>query len=49
VATWLEDGIFTVVSPLDAETVAEIELTEEQEKWLEWMSQNGVTKVRVEA
>lgn len=46
---WLDDGVFTVVSPLDAESVAEIELTEDQERWLEWMKRNGVQLVRVES
>lgn len=45
---WLDDGIFTLVSPLDAESVAEIELTEDQERWLEWMVAHGVTHVRLE-
>jgi hypothetical protein len=45
---WLEDGIFTLVSPLDAESVAEIELTEDQERWLEWMVSQGVTHVRLD-
>jgi hypothetical protein len=44
---WLDDGVFTLVSPLDAHSVAEIELTEEQEEWLEWMVENEVTIVRL--
>jgi hypothetical protein len=46
---WLDDGVFSVVSPLDAESVAEIELTEDQERWLEWMQKHGISKVRVES
>jgi hypothetical protein len=45
---WLEDGIFTLVSPLDAESVAEIELTEDQERWLEWMVSEEVSHIRLE-
>lgn len=45
---WLDDGIFTLVSPLDAETVAEIELTEDQERWLEWMVAKEVSHIRLE-
>lgn len=46
---WLDDGVFSVVSPLDAESVAEIELTEDQERWLEWMKRHGIQHVRVES
>ena len=48
VERWLDDGCFSVVSPLDAEAVAEIELTEEQERWLEWLKRNKITRVRLE-
>jgi len=44
---WLDDGGFTLVSPLDAESVAEIELSEEQETWLEWMVKNKISTVKV--
>ncbi len=47
-AQWLADGVFTLVSPLDAESVAEIELTEEQERWLEWMVEHQITHIRIE-
>ena len=46
-ARWLEDGVFTLVSPLDAESVAEIELSEDQEIWLEWMVENKICTVRI--
>jgi hypothetical protein len=45
---WLEDGVFEVVSPLDSATKTEIELSEEQEGWLQWIVDNGVTHVRLE-
>jgi hypothetical protein len=44
---WLDDGGVEVVSPLSADTKAEIELTEEQESWLEWMVEHGVEHVRL--
>lgn len=44
---WLDDGGFTLVSPLDAHSVAEIELTEEQEAWLEWMIEHNISQVRI--
>lgn len=47
VQKWLEDGCFSVVSPLDAESVAEIELSEEHERWLEWLKKNQITHIRI--
>jgi len=46
-AKWLEDGVFTLVSPLDAESVAEIELSEDQEIWLEWMVEHQIRTVKI--
>jgi hypothetical protein len=46
---WLEDFVVEVVSPLDAEAKAELELTEEQEAWLEWMVENQVEHVRLDS
>lgn len=43
----LDDGIFTLVSPLDSAHPAEIELSEEQETWLEWMAANNVQHIRL--
>ncbi|MEI8211898.1 MAG: hypothetical protein WCI02_07100 [Planctomycetota bacterium] len=48
VETWLEEGVFSVVSPLDAETVADIELSDDQERWLEWLKQYSIDRVRIE-
>lgn len=45
----LDDGAVYVVSPLSAEARAEIELTEEQESWLDWLVKNGVEHVRLES
>lgn len=45
---WLDEFVVRVVSPLDAEAKAEMELTEEQEAWLEWMVANDVQHVRVD-
>ena len=43
----LADGMLLLVSPLDSENQAEVEITEEQEKWLEWMIANQVQHVRL--
>ncbi|MFN0056249.1 MAG: hypothetical protein ACKV0T_29230 [Planctomycetales bacterium] len=47
--TCFDDGEVRIVSPLDSDSQAELELTEEQEAWLEWMLQHGVEHVRVES
>lgn len=44
---WLYDLVVPVVSPLDAQSVSELELTDEQEAWLEWMIANEIEHVRV--
>jgi hypothetical protein len=45
---WLDEGILILVSPLDSENKAEAEITEEQERWLEWLVANDVRRVRLE-
>jgi len=45
---WLASGVLTLVSPLDSENRAEVEITEEQEKWLEWMVAQGIERIRLE-
>ena len=44
---WLDDGVLSLVSPLDSLNSTEVELSEEQEAWLRWMVSNGVEHVRV--
>lgn len=43
----LEDGVFYVVSPLDDQNQAEIEITDEQEDLLEWLVSNQIEDVRI--
>ena len=45
---WLEDGVLSLVSPLDSQHRAEAEITDEQQTWLEWMVANNVERVRLE-
>lgn len=45
--TWLQDGVFTLVSPLDSQSKTEIELSEEQEDWLQWLVTHGIEHVRL--
>jgi hypothetical protein len=44
----LEAGVVRIVSPLDTATRAEIELSEEQEAWLEWMVKYRIEHIRLE-
>ena len=44
--SFLDEGCLRIVSPLDSATKAEIELSEEQENWLEWMVANNIEHVR---
>ena len=46
---WLDELVVRVVSPLDAASQAEVELTEDQEAWLEWLVKNNIQHVRLEA
>jgi hypothetical protein len=43
---WLNELVVEVVSPLDAESKAEIELTDEQEAWLQWLVDHQIQHVR---
>lgn len=43
----LEEGVITIVSPLDSAARTEIEITEEQERWLEWVVAHRVQHVRL--
>ena len=45
--TWLEEGVVYVVSPLDAENQAEIELTEYHEAFLQWLLNHKINRVRI--
>lgn len=44
---WLDEGTIQVVSPLDSENRTEVELSEEQEAWLEWMTEHQIERVRL--
>jgi hypothetical protein len=43
----LDDGVITIVSPLDSASRTEIEITEEQERWLEWLVKYQIQHVRL--
>jgi hypothetical protein len=44
---WLEEGVVSIVSPLDAVNKAQIELTEYHEDFLTWLVTHGVSHVRI--
>lgn len=46
-ARWLDDGAFQVISPLDSASRTEVELTEEQEGWLQWLVSEKIDRVRL--
>ena len=48
VAQWVEDGVISLVSPLDTANMTEVELDEEQENMLIWLSKNAIVHVKVE-
>lgn len=45
---WLEDYVIEVVSPLAADAKAEMELTDYQESWLEWLLEHQVEHIRID-
>jgi hypothetical protein len=46
---WLDEQVVYVVSPLDAENQAEIELTEYHEAFLQWLVDHNVQHVRIDS
>ena len=48
VATWVDEGVFLLVSPLDTDAMTEVELSEEQEAFLQWLQDKQVCHVRLE-
>ena len=45
---WLDEGVVGVISPLDTEKTAELEITEEQEDWLTWLVEHNIQHVRLD-
>ena len=45
---WVDEGVLVLVSPLDSENKAEAEISEEQEKWLEWLLAHQIQHLRIE-
>ena len=49
VSRWLDEGVISLVSPLDTANMTEVELSEEQEVLLHWLRDHGVQHIRVES
>ena len=47
--SWLDEGMISLVSPLDSQNRTEVEISEEHEAWLEWMLRHQVERVRLQA
>jgi len=45
--SWLDGGVISVISPLDSAKQAELEITEDQERWLAWLVEHGICHVRL--
>ena len=45
---WCADGVFELVSPLDGEHRTVIELSEEQEGLMEWLTTHHIQHIRVQ-
>ncbi|MGB6044260.1 MAG: hypothetical protein WBF93_13970 [Pirellulales bacterium] len=43
-----DEGVVRIVSPLDSANTVDVEITEEQELWLDWMIQHAIEHVRLE-
>lgn len=47
IQTIYDEGVVRLVSPLDSDSVAELEITEEQERILEWFLEHGVRHAKL--
>lgn len=46
VKRWLDEGVFSLVSPLDSANETEVELSEDQEALFEWLKRHQVEHIR---
>ena len=45
---WVDECVLHLISPLDSENEAEVEITDEQLDWLDWLITNNIQRVRIE-
>ena len=48
VQEWFNTGVLNLVSPLDATHATEVEISEDQERFVHWLRDHSVDRVRVE-
>lgn len=46
---WLDEGVVSLVSPLDSENKTEFEISEDQDMWLEWMVEHEIEHIRLDS
>jgi hypothetical protein len=46
-ARFLDEGVISLISPLDTANMTEVEISEEQESLLGWLTSNGIQHIRV--
>ncbi|QEH37347.1 hypothetical protein OJF2_59370 [Aquisphaera giovannonii] len=47
ITRWLMEGVFQLVSPLDTEKATDVELTDEQDAFLNWLEKSRTQHIRV--
>lgn len=48
-ARWLDEGVLELISPLDSRNTTEVEISPEQEEFLQWLNRHQVSRVRLES
>lgn len=46
-ARWLDEGVLELVSPLDGRNTTEVEISSEQEEFLQWLARGGISHIRL--
>ena len=44
-ARWLDEGVLELVSPLDSRNTTEVEISSEQEEFLQWLTQGKISRI----
>lgn len=45
----LDEGVVRIVSPLDVDCHAEVEISEDQERWLNWLLEHQIEHIRLQS
>ena len=46
---WLDDFVVRIVSPLDAAAKTELEISDDQEAWLQWIVDHEIQHIRLQS